>query len=396
MHDLQQRVAAVVASALDEDRIVGAVVGIMHRGELVLLEAFGHADREAGSQMQSDAIFLLASATKPIATAAIVALAERGVLDLDADVTAYLPDFRPRHAGRDVAMTLRQLLTHTSGLSYPFREPPGSPYHQAGVGTGLDQPGLTAAEQLRRLGSVPLRFAPGTQWNYSLGVDVAGLAAAAAAGRSLPSLVAEFVTDPLGMHDTAFGVRDPGRLVAHYGIDREGRPLRMTDGYEGPSTAAPARFHPSRLMHPHSYPSAGGGMAGTAADLLRFIEALRVGGGPILGPAGIAAMTTNALPPSIPDALEPGWGYGVGTEVLTDPGRAIGPERLGAFKGSGGYGHRWFVDRALELSAVVLTNSTPEGVRGAFVEQMRAAVYSVLGNGRSSLTGEPLRWMNSP
>jgi CubicO group peptidase (beta-lactamase class C family) len=120
-------------------------------------------------------------------------------------------------------------------------------------------------------------------------------------------------------------------------------------------------------------------MAGTADDLMTFFEAIRRGGAPILSRDSVAGMTTNALPAAIAQALEPGWTYGLGTETLSDPVRATGPERPGAFKGSGGYGHRWYVDPALDLTAVILTNSAPEGVRGPFVEAMRRAIYEACG-----------------
>ena len=369
------RIAEAVEAAIAANRIVGAVVAIAHRGRTVMLEAFGAADREAGRAMTADSVFLLASATKPIATAAILALAEQGTLDLDAPVTTWLPAFRPAFEGTAPLITLRHLLTHTSGLSYPFRELPDGPYHRAGVVSGISGIGVPADEQLRRLGSVPLLFMPGSRWEYSLGVDVAGFAAARAAGESLPDLVARHITGPLGMDDTAFAVRDRARLVAHYGIDAAGAPLRMSDGYEGPSAMSPALFDPSRLFHPASYASAGGGMAGTAADLLAFIEMLRQGGRGILPSAVVAQMTRNALPLHIGDALEPGWGYGLGTEVLVDSSRSEGPELPGAFKGSGAYGHRWLVDPSRELSAVILTNTAPEGLRGAFAPATRTAIY---------------------
>lgn len=370
-------IGRVIAEALAEERIVGCVIGVMHRGAVVVLEARGLADRESGRAMSADAIFLLASATKPIATAAMLAEAERGVVDLDVAVTRYLPAFRPKLGETLPDITLRQLLTHTSGLSYPFREAEGSAYHHAHVGTGLDQPGLTGDEQLRRLASVPLNFAPGTAWNYSLGVDVAGLAVAAAAGLPLPEIVRRNVTAPLGMKDTGFAVRDRDRLVTQYGIDAHGKPLRMHDGYAGKSlTGSPAFFAPSRIFDPKSYPSAGGGMAGTAADVLAFVECLRRGGAPILRAGSVSQMTTDALAAGIGDVLEPGWSYGVGTQVLVDPDRASGPERPGAFKGSGGYGHTWFADPELELSAVILTNSAPEGVRGRFATDIRNAIYA--------------------
>jgi CubicO group peptidase (beta-lactamase class C family) len=232
---------------------------------------------------------------------------------------------------------------------------------------------------MARLARVLLRFMPGSAYNYSLGLDVLGELMAAARGKSLAAIVAETVTGPLRMRDTDFTVRDEARLVAHYGVDADGRAIRMGDTYFGPTLVSPARMAPRRLFDPRSYNSGGGGMAGTADDLMTFLETIRGGGGPILSRDSAVAMTTNALPPAITQALEPGWTYGLGTETLSDPARATGPERPGAFKGSGGYGHRWYVDPALDLSAVILTNSAPEGVRGPFVEGMRRAIYAAFG-----------------
>ncbi len=376
---LREAVRKVAEAALRDERIVGAVIAVAHRGETVMIEPFGLADREAGRPMMPDAIFRLASVSKPIVTAAVVALAEQGRVDLDGPVSTWLPEFRPRFGDTRPDITLRHLLTHTSGLSYPFREAPDGPYHRADISSGMDQPGLAAAEQLHRLAAVPLLFTPGTQWNYSLGVDVAALAAAAAAGTSLQELVADLVTDPLGMHDTAFSVTDIARLVQPYGVDASGRPVRMTDGYAGPTlTGTAARFHPSRILDPASYPSGGSGLAGTAGDVLAFIEALRRGGAPILGEAAARSMVTPQISAEIRDVLESGWSYALGTQVIAEPARITGPERPGAFKGSGGYGHSWFADPALETSVVALTTSAPEGVRGRLVTDVRQAVYTAV------------------
>ena len=375
---LARNLDAAITSALDENRIVGTVVAVMRGGRMAFHAARGLADRESGEPMREDAIFLLASATKPVTSAAALALIERGAFDLETPVTRHLPEFRPRYGDAQPEITVRHLLTHTAGLYYPFQEPEDGPAHRADVSNGLDLPELPGPEAMARLARVPLRFLPGTAYNYSLSLDVLGEFMAAATGQSLPEIVASTITGPLRMTDTAFAVGDASRLVTHYGVDTDNRPLRMGDTYWGPTLASPVRMSPRRLFDAGSYASGGGGMAGTAGDFLRFLEALRLHGGDILKPASTRLMTANALPGAIPQALEPGWTYGLGTETLSDPGSATGPERPGAFKGSGGYGHRWFVDPELELSAVAFTNSAPEGVRGAFVSAIRDTIYAAV------------------
>lgn len=370
------RLDAAIAEAIAGNIIVGAVAVVTRHGEPIYLAAHGHADREAGRAMTTNAIFLLASATKPITSAAALALMQQGVFGLDTPVTRHLPDFRPRFGDVEPEITVRHLLTHTSGLYYPFQEPAGGPAHIENVATGLDYPGLTGPEAMSRLAHVPLRFLPGTAYNYSLSLDVLGEFMAAATGRSLRDIVRETVTAPLGMADTDFAVADETRLVTHYGVDAAGHPLRMGETYFGPTAVSPARMSPSRLFDPASYQSGGGGMAGTATDLVRFLDALRCGGAPILSPDSVRLMTTNALPPTIPQALEPGWTYGLGTETLSDPTKAEGPEPPGSFKGSGGYGHRWYVAPNEGITAVICTNSAPAGVRGPFVEAVRDALFA--------------------
>jgi CubicO group peptidase (beta-lactamase class C family) len=375
---LRRNIGDAVGRALAEDRIVGTVVGVMCDGEPVYFEAHGFADREAGRAMTTDAIFLLASATKPITSAAALVLIEQGVFDLATPVTRYLPDFRPQFGDDQPEITVRHLLTHTSGLYYPFQEPEGGPAHLHDVSSGLDLPGLGGRAAMARLSRVPLRFQPGTAYNYSPSLDVLGEFMAAASGKSLPAIVAETITAPLEMVDTDFAIRDEDRLVRHYGIDKSNKPVLMSDTYWGPTLVSPARMAPRRLFDANSYASGGGGMAGTTSDFLRLLEELRTGGVKALAPSSVSRMTTNALPATITQALEPGWTYGLGTETLSDVAMGGGPERPGAYKGSGGYGHRWFVDPEAGLSVVILSNSAPEGVRGPYVRDMRDAIYNSL------------------
>lgn len=371
---------AAIDAALDQRRLVGAVVLVRHRGDELFRRAAGWADRERGIAMRDDALFRLASVTKPIVAAATLALAQRGVVDLDTPVTRWLPEFRPRLPDGDAPdLTLRQLLSHQSGLGYRFLDATDDgPHARAGVSDGMDAGDITLAENLRRIARVPLQFEPGTGWFYSLGVDVAGGVLEAATGRSLQDIVRETVTGPLGMDDTAFHARETARLAVPYVSDTPA-PHPLAEGEVVPvyPDTAGIRFSLARALDAHAFPSGGAGMVGSADDLMRFLETLRGGGTPILGPAGVAQMARNHTGPlGPPDA--PGWGYGLGFSVLHDPVPTGTPESVGTWRWGGAYGHSWFVDPARELSVVALTNTLYEGMHGAFVNELRDAVYATL------------------
>src|SRR5262249_50958676 len=150
-------------------------------------------------------------------------------LSLDDPVTKWLPDFRPKLATGEVpVITVRQLLNHTAGLGYKFGEKPGTAYYKAGISDGFDDLRISLDENLRRLTSVPLFNRPGEAWRYSLSIDVLGAVMEKAAGKPLPQIVAELVTQPLGMRDTAFWAKDPARLAVPY-YDSKPAPARMAD-----------------------------------------------------------------------------------------------------------------------------------------------------------------------
>src|SRR5262245_39542200 len=231
---LSARVDRVIDEALASDRVVGAVVFISRDGRLVYQRAAGLADRETGQAMRLDTLFRLASLTKPIVTTAAMILIERGRLSLEDQVTRWLPDFRPAlSTGERPAITIRQLLTHTSGLNYGFLQHPGSEYHRAGVSDGMDEPGRSMEDNLARLASVALMFRPGEAWQYSLSMDVLGAVIERVSGRALPEVIERLVTEPLGMKDTCFAVRDAGRLAVPY-VDGPDRPVRMGDPHVVP------------------------------------------------------------------------------------------------------------------------------------------------------------------
>jgi CubicO group peptidase (beta-lactamase class C family) len=307
---------------------------------------------------------------------AALALSARGRLSLEDRIDKWLPEFQPRLAdGAAAPITVHQLLTHTSGLGYGLQEPVDGPYHRANVSDGLDQPGLSLAENLRRLASVPLLRKPGTAWQYSLAIDVLGAVLERAAGTTLQSIVAEFVTGPLSMRDTAFRVVDPARLAAAY-VDGK-PPARMTDPQVVPwQTGAGIVFSPSRAFDERSYPSGGGGMVGSAPDTLRFIECMRKGGAPIL-PIELARAAMSDQIAGLAGPL-PGFGFGYGGAILRDPQEAQTPQSPGTWRWGGVYGHSWFVDRTAQVSCALLTNTALEGMIGRLTVELRDAVYDTL------------------
>jgi CubicO group peptidase (beta-lactamase class C family) len=371
---LPARLDRVFETAIVERRIVGGVILVMLDGELVYQRAAGLADREEGRAMTTDAIFRLASITKPIVSAVIMRLVEQGILDLDHPVTRWLPDFRPSmEDGTTPAIPIQQLLTHTAGLSYRFLEQPGHAYHRLDVSDGLDQPGLSIGENLDRLARAPLAFAPGSNWRYSLAIDVLGAVAEAATGTPLGELVEQLVTQPLSMKDTGFSVVDQPRLVTPY-ADSAVEPVRITDGMQVPLYDGQCTFAPSRILDAASYQSGGAGMVGTASDVMAFLETIRMGGGSILMAPTVELMMFDHVG-SQAATQGPGWGFGLGWSVLSDAAQAASPQAEGTIQWGGAYGHYWFVDRISRLTAVQLTNTAFEGMSGAFPRQIRDAIY---------------------
>lgn len=368
------RIDAVIDKALVEKRIVGAVVLTALDGQPIYRRAAGLCDLAGGKPMAEDAIFRLASITKPITTAAALRLVEEGRLDLHSPITNWLPDFRPALTnGTRPEITVHHLLTHTSGLGYSFLEPHDGPYHALNVSDGLDQPGLSLEENLSRLQAAPLSFAPGTGWRYSLGLDVLGAILEKVEGRSLRDIVADKVTGPLGLADTDFSVADTSRLALAY-ADGDPEPVAMNDRTEVPIFGTTARFAPSRILNSDSYPSGGAGMAGTASDVLRFLETIRLGGGSILTAETVQMMATDHVGVHA-ETQGPGWGFGYGSAVLVDPKATGTPQAAGTLQWGGAYGHSWFVDRSNRLTVIALTNTAFEGMSGAFPVDIRNAVY---------------------
>ncbi|KVN66800.1 serine hydrolase domain-containing protein [Burkholderia stagnalis] len=376
---LRSRLDGALERALADERMVGAVVLVARHGALRYARAVGLADREAGTPMREDALFRLASVTKPIVTAAAMRLVAAGRIGLDDPVARWLPDFTPTLPdGRPARITLRHLLSHTAGLGYRFLEADGDgPYARAGVSDGMDLARITLADNVRRIASVPLQYAPGTSWGYSLAIDVAGALIEAVDGRPLADAVAALVTTPLGMTDTAFVAHDAARFATPY-VSTAGAPRRMADADLAPvfDDTIGIRFAPARAFDAQAWPSGGAGMVGSARDCLALLEALRTDRDGWLEAGWIDEMAR--IQPGAHDLpAAPGFGFGLGFSVLRDPAAAQSPESVGTWRWGGAYGHAWFVDRAAGLTVVALSNTLYEGMHGRIVTDVRDAVYGV-------------------
>ncbi|WP_370638166.1 serine hydrolase domain-containing protein [Ancylobacter sp. Lp-2] len=372
------RLDAAIAQAIAQKRIVGAVVLVARDGEVIYRGAMGMADREMNRPMREDALFRLASVSKLFVSVAAMALVAQGRLSLDEPITTWLPAFRPTLPGGELAtITPRHLLSHTAGLSYGFLEPEDGPYHRAGVSDGMDRLDISLDENLRRLASVPLLFAPGTAWTYSLSIDVLGAVVASVFGASLPDAVRALITRPLGLNDTGFSVCDSARLTAAY-VDDQPEPRRMRGPDRIPMLEGLADIimDPARAFDADAFPSGGAGMIGTADESLRLLETLRRGGGSLLPPELVAEMT-RVQTGSHPIVGWPGWGYGLGFSILKDAAEAGTPETPGTWRWGGAYGHSWFVDPTEKLSVVAFTNTALEGMSGGgrFPQEICRAVY---------------------
>ncbi|MDF7627787.1 serine hydrolase [Erwiniaceae bacterium L1_55_4] len=377
---MQKILKQVMQTALDEQRLVGMEVMVKRDGETLFHQAAGYADRESQRLMSVGERFRLASVSKPIVSTAAMMLVAAGRLSLDSDITRWLPTFKPLQPdGSRALITLRQLLSHSAGLSYRFLEAtPDGPYARAGVSDGMDATPLSLQENLQRLSTVPLLFTPGTAWCYSLAIDVVGAIIEQVQQQPLPEAIRSLVTGPLGMKQTGFSLSADQAVATAYVSDTP-RPHVLSEGevvapFEG-TVGIP--YSPARVYDPQAFPSGGAGMVGTVSDLMTLLEMLRSGGGTLLSPEWIAEMAQDQVSEHVlPDM--PGVGFGLGFSILRDPLRADSPESIGTWRWGGAYGHAWFVDPQQALSVVAFTNTLYEGMSGQFVNDLRNAVYQAL------------------
>jgi CubicO group peptidase (beta-lactamase class C family) len=287
-----KKLSEYMQSLVDDSNIAGGVTMMARHGKVVHLEAVGMADREAGKPMQTDSIFRIASMTKPITSVAIMVLSEQGKLGLDDPVSKYIPEFenpkvlvsldplKTEPAKQEI--TIRHLLTHTSGIGYSFSATLGPIYDQHGIPCGLCRTDDSLAEVMVDLAKMPLLFHPGEQYEYGMSTDVLGRVVEVVSGMPFDRFVESQVCHPLSMHDTFFTVPPDkrSRLVAAYvpveNCLRKIKPGEILREDLGGHLVEISSDYP--YVDSHEFRSGGGGLCSTPSDYMRFCQMLLNGG----------------------------------------------------------------------------------------------------------------------
>lgn len=366
-----KRVDRFFQEQVDEERIAGAVALVLQNGKPVYERAFGWADREAKRKMTTDAIFRIASQSKALTSAVILSLMEEGKLGLNDPAGRYIPTFAKTTVltpgGADLstvpakrAITIKDLLTHTAGISYGEDSRIASAYKAKNLGAVTGRGWYTAdkdepiCDSMERLGTLPFISQPGEAYVYGYNTDVLGCIAEKASGMPLDELIRTRITGPLGLKDTMFYLppAQRERLVTVYGsnADSGGKIFRAPDTPLGQG---------NYLDGPRRSFSGGAGLLSTARDYARFLEMVRLGGAldgvRILSPRTVELMTTNQ---SGTLHSETGLGFGLGFET-TDRYGANGMDSVGAFGWGGAYGSNYRVDPQSHLVLVMMINQMP-------------------------------------
>ncbi|MGO3711670.1 serine hydrolase domain-containing protein [Alcaligenes aquatilis] len=359
--------------ALKENQVMGTVVLVAHQGQVILSYVGGWADKERAQVMQEDTVFRLGSLSKSVSSWLALCLSEQGLFSLKDRITRYLPNFGPYFQAECPPISIHQLLTHTSGLSYRFIDGEESLYAQAQVSDGIDCADLSWQENFRRVCTVPLRFAPGTGWRYSLGIDVVGRALEVASGKGLEQLLEETISAPLGLQHCSFYERDYYQIAAHYqnhaaGLSRAEGALDLGIGV--------LRFDQSLMSRPSTPVYAGASMLGSGPDLMRILLGLR--NGRLLSRSSYQAFLSDHVPHAA-KCMWRNWGYTYGAAISRQEPDSTMPMSAGSVQWVGAFGQKWMFDPYQDVIIVSMTNTAPEGLFGTFPDQVRDAVYADLG-----------------
>jgi CubicO group peptidase (beta-lactamase class C family) len=369
------RLGRVVQDEVQRGRVPGAVALIARRGQLAYYESFGHRDPASGAPMERDSVFRIYSMTKPIVSVAAMMLWEEGRFLLSDPVAKFLPELGNVKVavaqGADLklvdaerAITIQDLLRHTSGLTYEFRG--NGPVHKMYNAARIYSRDQSNADQVTALSKLPLLHQPGTKWEYSRSSDVVGRLVEVLSGMTLGQFLQQRLFAPLGMADTAFHVPvslQP-RLAEAFAKDPEtGTGVQLVNVKSAPK-----------------FESGGGGLASTAADYARFLQMMlnlgRLDGVRFLSRKTIELMTADHLGPitGAPDLLLPGYGFGLGFAIRLQPGISHVPGSVGQYFWGGLAGTTFWVDPVEQLFAIMMIQAP--GQRDYFRTLFRDLVYA--------------------
>jgi CubicO group peptidase (beta-lactamase class C family) len=381
---------ADIAKTLNADiargQMPGAVLAVARHGKLVYFEAFGYRDKAAGAPMTTDAIFNIASMTKPMTAVAALQLYEQGKLLMEEPLAKYFPKFADMQvAVLDVKkdaivekvpaarkITIQDLFRHTSGFSYGGRGT--TAVHKLyPEGSGQAALSYTGTQFVDQLATLPLHFQPGSTWDYGFGLDVLGLVVEQLTEQTLGTYLHDNVFKPLGMADTTF-------LIPPEKAERYAKPLPAD-----PFTVRPQALTP--LTQPAKFECGGGCAASTAGDYMRFATLLlnkgKYGDARILSRKTVEFMLSNQIAPEVKnlignaDPTRADYGFGLGLAVQTTPGIVRMAGSVGNFSWPGASGTNWWVDPKEDL-VVVFMAQTPGAIRWHYRQVIDAMVYRAI------------------
>lgn len=385
---------------VEESKFAGSSLLINRGGEEVYFHATGMRDLENKLPFERDTVVRIFSMTKPITSVAIMMLAEKGLLHLEAPVSEFLPEFSSCQAlvagatsidqtEAATTPTLHQLLTHTSGLSYPFNPGllPKAMEEKDLIFKG--QQGLLA-DVVCELAKLPLAFQPGKRWEYSVSIDVIGRVVEVVSGQPLDQFFADQIFAPLGMTETAFSVPSDamGRFASLY-TPLEGNAMDLNATRSDGETLRLEDSAPDTPFGNTETFSGGGGLVGTIDDYMCFCEMMRQGGAfngeRLLSPLTVDFMRKNHLPGDIAEmgpssfAEQPmeGMGFGIGGSIVRNPGRIRVPGSIGDFSWGGMASTFFWIDPVLDMNVVFFTQLSPSSSYPARA-QLKSIVHGAL------------------
>ena len=368
-----ERIDGWMRRLVEDGKLPGVQVMVMRRGGIAFSREHGLADIARGRRMAPDTIVRIYSMTKPLTSVAVMMLYEEGRFQLDDPITRFLPAFGDMRvavggmwgkidtvpAERDI--TFRDLLTHTSGLTYGFLQSTLIDQMYRDRGIDFQTSDLSLEALVEEAAKLPLLAQPGAEWNYSIATDVLGQLVAAISGRSFGDFLRERVLGPLGMVDTDFHIAGDriGRFASNYTRGPDGRPKLIDDGVDGPYAT------------PRLIASGGGGLVGTAADYMRFCRFMlnkgELDGVRLLGRKTVELMTANHLggdmasmgQPRFSESTYSGIGFGLGFSVMLDPAKAQIVGTPGEYAWGGAASTAFWCDPGEDMAVVLLTQLTP-------------------------------------
>ncbi|UWS05580.1 beta-lactamase family protein [Phaeobacter inhibens] len=367
---------------VDQRKYAGSSLLINRNGKERYFQAAGQRNIVENLPFTRDTVARIYSMTKPVTSLALMMLLERGLLHLDMPVSEFLPEFNGMRCLVDGATditqtrfcrppTLHELLTHTSGLSYPFN--PGVLSEEMSKTDLMFKPGQgPLAAQVLELAALPLAFEPGQRWEYSVGIDVIGRVIEVVTGESLGAMLKREIFDPLGMERTGFRSEETtGNLLASLYSPLSGDAMALNDAQQGADSLRLIDSYDDTPFDTAEMHSGGGGLLSTIDDYMRFAELIRLRGAlgkdHLISPQIIDFMCQNHLPGDIASmgpqsfAEQPmdGMGFGLGGAVVLDPARARCPGSVGDFSWGGMASTFFWVDPVLDLSVVFFTQLAP-------------------------------------